>query len=177
MATPGQQFTNPAGDTLRFVRTSTETQGAFLELMVAYVPDRPAPPLHRHPRQTERFEVLSGMVEVRLGQETKRYEAGARFEVPPGLVHTMRNGGADLLQMRWTITPALTSESLTEALWSLAASGRTDVNGRPPFLQSAVLLQRHADAFQLAFPPAPVQRLLLALLGPLGRLRGYRPSV
>jgi hypothetical protein len=37
-----------------------------------------------------------------------------------------------------------------------------------------VITEEYADVFRLASPPWPIQRLLLAVLAPLGRLLGYR---
>lgn len=174
MATPGQQFASPTGDTLRFVQTTAQTGGALLEVEVAYVPGHAAPPAHLHPAQTEHFEVLAGVAEVLMGTQVHLYRAGDHFEVPAGGIHTMRNAGDDLLRLCWKVRPALRTEALFEAFWGLAQAGETDAQGKPNLLQSAVILHEYAPEFRLARPAYPVQRVLLGLLAPLGRLAGYR---
>jgi hypothetical protein len=46
----------------------------------------------------------------------------------------------------------------------------------PGPLAFAALLTEYGDVFRLAARPEPVVRGLLAVLAPLGRLRGYGPT-
>ncbi|MGH3113923.1 MAG: hypothetical protein ACRDOP_10720 [Gaiellaceae bacterium] len=59
-------------------------------------------------------------------------------------------------------------------MYGLAAEGKTDERGAPNLLQAAVVGHAHLDDFSLARPPYAVQRVLFAVLAPLGRLAGYR---
>jgi hypothetical protein len=43
-------------------------------------------------------------------------------------------------------------------------------------LQAAVIARSYAGEFRLASPPWPVQQLLFAILAPIGRLLGHRPT-
>jgi hypothetical protein len=52
--------------------------------------------------------------------------------------------------------------------------GKTDEKGFPNLLQGAVMLKEYEDEYRLARPPLPVQKMLLAVLAPVGRLLGYR---
>jgi hypothetical protein len=70
-------------------------------------------------------------------------------------------------------TPAGEMLTFFETFCGFAREERADGNGSPPFLQIAVSC-RHWDMY-LASPPVAVQRTLFALLGPVARLRGYRP--
>ncbi|MFY9933915.1 MAG: hypothetical protein WAK82_38505 [Streptosporangiaceae bacterium] len=56
----------------------------------------------------------------------------------------------------------------------MAAEGRRNARGGPPFLQVAASA-RWWDMY-LAGPPVTLQRALFAVLSPLARLRGYRAS-
>jgi len=60
-------------------------------------------------------------------------------------------------------------------MFALAADGKTNRKGMPNPLRLAVIAQAHFDTVRLPFPPAPIQRLGLALGAPLGRLLGYGP--
>ena len=61
-------------------------------------------------------------------------------------------------------------------MYGLAEAGKTDEQGRPNFLHMAVIGRKHLDDFALARPTYHVQKVLFALLAPIGRLFGYRAS-
>ena len=75
----------------------------------------PLPPVHHHPSQTERFDVLEGAMATVVGDAERRYEAGETFEVPPGTPHQMAADGGPA-RMRWTVTPALRTAEFFERL-------------------------------------------------------------
>lgn len=56
-------------------------------------PSAAAPPMHLHPEQHERFTVLSGHLAVRLGKTWSVLGPGQSVVVPPGVPHTLKNGG------------------------------------------------------------------------------------
>ena len=61
-----------------------------------------------------------------------------------------------------------------ETLFGLGRDGKTDEEGSPRLLQGAVRLEEYEDAYRLARPPLPVQKAMLAVLAPIGKLFGYR---
>jgi hypothetical protein len=77
------------------------------------------PPLHLHPNQDERFEVLEGTLRAVIEGQELVYEAGASFEVPAGTVHQMTADPP--ARMRWEVRPALRTAELFETLYSGAA--------------------------------------------------------
>jgi quercetin dioxygenase-like cupin family protein len=168
-------FQNPkTGDTLRFVSTAEETQGELLEVEVRYTPAHNRPVAHYHPFQHEHFEILQGAITVILDGEERAYSAGESLDVPPGTAHTMWNAGDAATVMRWQIRPAMKTQQLFETIWSLSEDGKLGANDTPNLLQAAVLMQAYADEFRLASPPRFVQVPLFGVLGPIGRLLGYR---
>src|SRR5829696_2332119 len=56
----------------------------------------------------------------------------------------------------------------------LGRDGKTNEEGSPRLLQGAVMLEEFEDEYRLARPPLPVQKTVLAVLAPIGRLLGYR---
>lgn len=176
MARAGDTLTNRSGEQIVFRRTTAETGGELLEVEVLYRPNATPPPAHYHPSQEERFEVLQGAIQTRIGGVTRTYLPGERFTVPPGVSHQMHSSGAEPGRMRWEIRPALNTEAFFETLWGLAQDGKTNANGVPNLLQLAVILQAHRPEFRLSSPPYPVQRVLWGILAPLGRLLGYSAS-
>lgn len=175
MIVPGDSLENPAtGTRLVWRRTSSETGGRAVVVEVFLPPNGFVPALHVHPRQRQRVEVLGGSVGVQVARRRAVVGAGTRLTVPAGTPHRFWNAGEETAQVMTEITPALRFESLLETLFALAADGRTNAAGRPGPLQLAVTAAAHFDTVRLAFPPAPLQRLALALAAPLGRAHGYR---
>jgi quercetin dioxygenase-like cupin family protein len=115
MAQAGQEIGRPGGMRLRFVQTAAETDGELLEMEATYAGDGSMPPMHLHPSQAERFEILEGAMRAKIGDEERLYEAGEVFEVPPGTPHQM---GADRpTRMRWEVRPAMRTAEFFERLY------------------------------------------------------------
>lgn len=134
------------------------------------------PPVHVHPRQQQRVEVLDGSVGIQIGRRHAVVGAGARIVVPAGTPHRLWNAGDETAQIVVELTPALRFESLVETLAALAADGHTNAAGIPSPLRLAVIARAHFDTARLAFPPGPVQRVLFSLAAPLGRAIGGRAT-
>lgn len=170
-------FTDPAtGDTLRFVKTSAETNGELLEIEVHYTPAHGKPPAHYHPRQQEHFEVMAGSITVQMNGDQRDYRAGESFDVPAGTVHAMWNAGESTVQMKWQIRPALKTQQFFEAIWGSYSDRKPGDTNSPNLLQSAVWMQAYSDEFRLVSPPPPIQKMVLGILAPLGRAMGYNET-
>ena len=177
MARQGEILDNPVtGQRIIFRHTSDETDGALLEVESVYTKPTPSrPPVHYHPAQEERFEVLSGEVHVQVGGEARTLREGEALLIPPGTPHEMW-AEAEGVRVNWQTRPALKTESFFEIVWGLSRDGKTGEKGTPTLLQVVVIAQAYAGEFRLARLPWPVQRVLFAALAPLGRLLGYRAS-
>ncbi len=177
MITRGQTIVNPVtGERLTFHKTAADTNGEAVVVEAHVDPNGCVAAAHVHPHQEERFEVLSGTLEFRLGRKTFRAEAGDRVVVPAGTAHRFENVGEDTAQFVCEVRPALQFEQLIETMFTLAADGKTNRKGMPNPLRLAVIARHHFDDVRLPFPPAWLQRMGLALGVPLGRLLGYRPT-
>ncbi len=129
---------------------------------------------HVHPKQEERFEVLAGMLQLRLDGKEKTMRAGEVAVVPAGRPHLWWNGGDGELHVVFELRPALRTEIFFETFFGLAKDGKTNRKGLPNPLQLAVLAREYADEIHLARPPLVVQKVLFSPLAMLGRLLGYR---
>jgi len=98
---------------------------------------------------------------------------GQRLTVPAGTAHKFWNAGDEEAHFVCEIRPALQFESLIETMFGLASDGKTNRKGMPNPLRLAVIANAHFDTVRLPFPPAPMQRLALAMGAPVGRLFGY----
>lgn len=176
MARAGAVVENPRRkESVRFTATAAGTAGARLEMYVEAEPGGPPPPLHSHPRQEERFEVVAGALAYRIGDQEGTARAGDQATVPAGVPHTWWNAGSDTLTMRGELIPALRFETFLETIYGLQRSGRVNGDGIPNPLQAAVIFREFRREWVPEFMPWPVRALVLPLLAVIGRLRGFRP--
>jgi quercetin dioxygenase-like cupin family protein len=157
-----------------FRETAKDTGGALLRLDFFVAPGGFLGSEHLHPRQEERIEVLSGTLRCRVGARERSVGAGEAVTVPPGIPHTLWNESREEARALVEYRPALRMETLFETLFGLGKDGKTDEGGSPGLLQGAVMLREFEDEYRLARPSLPVQKALLAVLAPIGRLLGYR---
>ena len=166
MITTGQSITNPVtGETLVFRKTSADTNGEAVVVEAFVEPDGAVAAAHVHPEQEERFEVLSGELEFRVGKEKLVAGPGDRVDVPAGTPHRFLNVGEETAHFVCEVRPALGFEQLIETMFTLAADGKVNREGdaepaaargdRPPSLRRR---------------PAPVPALVAAAAR--ARLRG-----
>ncbi|HEU5476291.1 MAG TPA: cupin domain-containing protein [Gaiellaceae bacterium] len=178
MIRPGEQLENPVtGEVMIFRETAAESGGELVRVETIVQPDGFVAAAHVHPAQTERFDVLEGTVEFRIGRDVIRASAGDEVVVPPGTPHRFRNDGDEAARFLVEVRPALKFESLIETMFTLAAEGKTGRRGLPGPFRLAVIAREHFDTVRLPFPPAPLQRAALAVGAPLGRALGYEPTV
>ena len=175
MISTGQSLRNPVtGETLVFHTTAAETDGKLVVVEAFVEPDGAVAAAHVHPSQEERFEVLAGELEFKLGKRTLVAKSGDRVLVPAGTPHRFRNVGKETAHFVCEVSPAHGLEQLIETMFALAADGKVNRKGLPSPLRLAVIARHHFDDVRLPFPPAWVQRLGLAFGAPLGRLLGFR---
>jgi quercetin dioxygenase-like cupin family protein len=173
MAYPGQTLENPAsGERITIRQTAAQTGGELLALDLELPAGRRVPgPLHVHPLQEERFEVVAGTMRFTMGREKIVAGPGEVVTVPAGVKHDFANVGDDDAFVRVEVRPALKMEQLFETAVGLAQEGRTMLGGIPKPLDLALFTEEFEDEVQGAFPPRWLQRLVLAPLAWLARRR------
>jgi mannose-6-phosphate isomerase-like protein (cupin superfamily) len=177
MIRAGDVIDNPVtGERIVFHQTSRETNGEAVVIETFVQPDGFVAAAHVHPKQEERFEVVSGTLGLEVGGEEIVAGPGETLTIPAGTPHRFWNAGENEVRFRCRVRPALQFEQLLETMFGLAAAGKTNRKGMPNPLRLAVIARAHFDVVRLPFPPALLQRIGLALGAPLGRLLGYRPT-
>jgi quercetin dioxygenase-like cupin family protein len=175
VARRGEVLESPInGQRAVFRETAEDTGGELLRLDFSVAPGGFLGNEHLHPKQEERIEILSGTLRCRIGGRERSVGAGESTAIPPGVPHTLWNESAEEAHALVEYRPALRMETLFETLFGFGRDGKTDEEGTPRLLQSAVMLEEYEDEYRLARPPLPVQKALLALLAPVGRLLGYQ---
>ena len=170
---PGETLENPVtGERFTFTHTAASTDGELLAFDFALRPGGAVPIPHVHPVQTERFEVVEGLMRFRVGLRTRLAGPGDVVEIAPGVAHSFANAGQDEARLRVEVRPALAMEEMFAEVIAMAQAGRMTSRGLPRNLLDLALLARtydreaHAPVLGLG-----LQRLLLAPLVALARRR------
>lgn len=175
MVQPDNMIENPVtGERIVFLQTGEETKGELLQFDLFADPGGFPTTEHIHPSQAEHFLVKAGELRLRQQGEEKVYEEGEEATIPVGTPHMWWNTGESELHARVELRPAGRFASFITSLFALAQKGKTDDEGMPNLLQLAVMMDEYGDTIYPSSPPRPVQKLLFALLAPLGRWLGYR---
>jgi mannose-6-phosphate isomerase-like protein (cupin superfamily) len=176
MIVPGQTVENPVtGERLTFHATARETGGEYVQFEALIVPGGTLASAHLHPYQTERFELVSGTLTMKVGSRRFNATAGDVVVVEPGTPHNFWNETCEPVLMNVEVRPALELESLLETMYGLAADGKTNRWGMPNPFRLAVIAAAHFDVVRVPAVPAWIQRAALAVGSRLGRLAGYGP--
>ena len=176
MAKAGDELVNPVtGLRTVFRKTAQETSGELLQVDWIGSPGWTTGPDHVHPRQEERFEVLSGRLGLRVGGVERVHGVGDVIVVSAGSPHAAWNAGNDEVHVLVDFRPALRTERAFETLAGLARDGKTNGAGVPKNpLQLALILREFEEEIYFVRPPLVVQRVILGALAFIGRLLGYR---
>jgi mannose-6-phosphate isomerase-like protein (cupin superfamily) len=177
MSRPGDALEIPVtGERLIFRRRAADSGGAVLSFEYFLPAGGSVQLAHVHPRQEERFEIVSGRAKIRVGRRLLRATAGESVVVPRGTVHRLWNDGDDELHVVVEFRPALRTEQGFEQLFGLGRDGKLSARGFPHPLQTAVMAKEYRDEGQFPFLPAVVQRALIAPLATIGERLGYRAN-
>ena len=166
MIAVGTTLENPVtGERFTFTDTAASTDGELLAFELALRPGGAVPIPHVHPIQTERFEVVAGLMRFRLGLRRRLAGPGDVVEVAPGVVHGFANAGEEEARVRVEVRPALAMEEMFAEVIALAEAGKLTRGGLPRNLRDLAVLARTYD--REAHAPllsVGLQRLLLAPL-------------
>jgi mannose-6-phosphate isomerase-like protein (cupin superfamily) len=178
VASVGETIENPVnGESITWVETARSSAGELLAFDLALRPGASVAATHRHVRQEERFEVRAGTIGLEVAGAQRTLGVGEVATVPIGVAHRWWNVGHDEALVRVELRPALDTETFFEVLFGLSRDGKTNRKGIPGLLQIAVTVRALGDSCStLVVPPAAVQRVVFALLVPIGRRRGRRAT-
>jgi quercetin dioxygenase-like cupin family protein len=178
MISPGHTLYNPVtGERFTFTHTAGSTGGQLLAFELALRPGGAAPMTHVHPIQTERFEVLDGLMRFRVGRLKVQAGSGDIVAVPPGVAHSFANAGDNEARVRVEVRPALAMEQMLAEAVAMARAGRMNRRGMPrSMLDLAVLAGKYDQEAHAPLLGVRVQRLLLAPLVIMARQRRRGPS-
>lgn len=160
---------------IKFVHTSRDTKGAFLQMQATYGPNSIKPAPHYHPQQEEEFYVVSGAMTVDINGKIQTLQEGQSLHISSNTVHSMWNNSKMETVLLWKVRPALNTEQMLETLAGLASDGKTNKAGIPSLLQAALIGQKFSPVFRLAKPSFMAQKIVFGLLSTVAYLLGYKP--
>jgi mannose-6-phosphate isomerase-like protein (cupin superfamily) len=157
-------------DSVTFLKTSAETDGAYTRAEVVVAPGGGTSP-HYHLTYAEHFEVVKGDLEVMVDGETRTLRPGEKAVVPPNTLHCFRNRTNDPTTFVGEARPGSPGfEKALRVLYGLAEDGRVRAIGVPKNVYDAVVIGDWSD---MRLPGVyallnPVFRLLLRRARHLG---------
>ena len=146
MIKPGQTLENPVtGERFTFTDTAATTDGELLAFELGLRPGGAVPIPHVHPIQTERFEVVEGLMRFRVGLRRRLAGPGEVVEVAPGVLHSFANAGDEEARVRVEVRPALAMEEMLAEVVAMAEAGLMNRRGLPRRLRDLAALARKYD--------------------------------
>ena len=139
------------GDRYNLLATGEETNNALFQFE-AVVPAGGGPPPHIHSREDESFYVVSGGLEILVGDSTYQAKAGDFVLVPRGTIHRFKNVGSTQSVQFVTFVPAGMEGYFREVFQPV-----TDPKAAPPPVTDE-LIQKMLEAgpeYGVEFPAAP----------------------
>lgn len=130
------------------------------EVEAVFAPRTAGPPLHLHPEAEERFQVLSGILDVFVDGSWHELHPGESIRIAAGTPHTVRNGHAEAVFMHNAHDPALGFPAYMRRLHQLVMSGK--VRSLPPRDPRSIiyLAMLFADDERTMIAVKPPQRIL-----------------
>ena len=175
MIKPGQTLENPVtGERFTFTDTAATTDGELLAFELGLRPGGAVPIPHVHPIQTERFEVVEGLMRFRVGLRRRFAGPGEVVEVAPGVLHSFANAGDGEARVRVEVRPALAMEEMLAEVVAMAEAGLMNRRGMPRRLRDLAALARKYD--QEAHAPGLSVGMQRVLLAPLTMSPGRRSA-
>ncbi len=173
MPQKGEILRNSAtGDVYEFLELSRDTDGARFR-MKQTLNKAQLYPAHIHPVQDEVFEVLEGKLTILFEGKTKTLAPGEKMELPRNMAHNHFNDHDQPVTFIQTVSPALDFEYWMENIVGLTKDGKIK-NGKAGLVQDLVTLRYLDSRTFLAGMPLVIQKILMNIVGPIGRLSGYR---
>lgn len=174
MPNKDQIITNPlSGDTYEFVRIPNDANREDLTLKATIKTKGPLVPKHYHIFQEETFEVIKGKLTILLNNQTKILTTGEKIVLPENKPHNHYNNEDTPVTYMHTISPGLDFGYQIESLVGLASDGKTK-NGEYGLIQVLVFLKYLDSKTYMADIPIGIQKVLMNIIAPIGRVFGYR---
>lgn len=180
MAQKNQTIVNPIiGDKIKFLVTSEDSKGDILSVELWCKPGALGTPLHYHPNQTEKFEVIHGKLGVHDSGKDMVLTEGESYTIEKNSLHRFWNANEnDEVLVKVDLKPALKTEYWLETIYSIAEQGKANEAGMPKNpLQMAAMLNEYYGELFLKNPPVIVQKFMAKVVGNIAKMIGFKGFV
>ncbi|MFS0515016.1 cupin domain-containing protein [Nostoc sp. UIC 10607] len=167
----GEQIENPVtGDRMTILCSTNDTNGEYVKFQFELPPGSQGSPLHYHDTKTEIFEVLSGSLEMEVGEKgnIKVLQPGEVLQIPTNVYHSFRNASDNWVIFTSEVRAAGEFEHFLRSLFGLAIDGKVNKEGTPTNLLQFALLIKKADTI-IVGPPVFLQKLAIGVLAGIAR--------
>lgn len=155
------------GESITFVKTGKETEGAFTEIICNIPAGQNGPPPHIHPLQDEIFEVIEGKLVLLANGKKIVLEEGQSFNVTANTAHTFSNPHDSETKFRATYKPALDIEYvLVQGFEALNSQSNPDKPGFQMMVDFDFLLREIHGQYKFA----GVAGIIFTILAAIARL-------
>ena len=139
------------GDLYSLLVTGEESNNALFQFE-AVVPKGGGPPPHVHTREDETFYVVSGSLEILMGDKTYQAKKGDFVYIPRGTVHRFKNVGDDSAVQLVTFVPSGVEKFFREVFPEVK-----DRNAAPPPITEELIrrMTEAAPKYGMKFLPPP----------------------
>ena len=174
MPSKGQTLSNPyTGDIYEFLETAKDSNGQRVTMKMTLKSKGEQVPNHFHALQDEHFEVISGKLTIVLDGKKQILTQGEKITLPKNKPHNHYNNDDETVIFIQSVSPALDFDYLLENIIGLTIDGKMP-NGKAGLVQELVTLKYLDSKSYLANIPLGLQKLLMNVVGPIGRMFGYR---
>lgn len=180
-----RRIDNPqTGEHMEFLLTADESRGELLRMEFVLDPNGLIAAPHLHPHQEERFEVLEGILRLRIAGVEQDLHPGDVVAVGAGTPHVPWNPADQRSRVIVEFRPALRTQELLETLFAWVSDGKTRKGIPTNPLRLAVFAREYRreikavpdKSIPLSRLPGPLLDALVIAFGGLGRLLGYRAT-
>lgn len=160
---------NATGETITFTRSTADTHGEFVEMLVSLPASGEGPPLHRHVFQTEFFEAIDGKLGLDCAGRKLVLEPGQSFTVPANTLHRCYSVEGKAMTFKAIFKPACSIEYLLTEMFE-ASNRKTSKD--PSAFDACYILRQAKGEYYLGEFPTFVQQLIFPLIAFTGKLFG-----
>jgi quercetin dioxygenase-like cupin family protein len=130
----GYRTIDIGGSTLVAKADGATTGDAFVIAETVLQPGGFAPPLHLHREMAEAIYVLSGRLDVQVGDDRMTAVPGTFIGVPAGVAHTMSVAGDEPVRMLLMVSNPARALEMVDTLEQVFAGGEPDPATAGPLL-------------------------------------------
>ncbi|MDB5225921.1 MAG: cupin protein [Bacteroidota bacterium] len=154
------------GETTTFLKTTKETDGKYLEVVIDQLPGQKGPSSHKHTQQTEYFEVIEGLAEVISGNKKVILQPGESFTIPENTYHTYSSVDQKRLKLKVKLKPAFDMEYFLEQTYVSANAHHSE---NASFLDNCYMITEMKGQYFQESIPIFIQKKVYPLIAKIAK--------